>query len=188
MSAVFCGQCHTRQDGTILASDGFIRNEQQYAEMQASPHASFECVACHNPHASANYDPENALINDCLNCHAGMNMALHAGKVYTQGSYTETLTCQSCHMPFATRSATSVTIGEGRVGDIKTHIFRLRTDAANYTAMFTANGQQVAVGPDGQAAITLDFVCLRCHSGAGNVFTLDLQSAANIAQGIHQAQ
>lgn len=186
--ADFCGQCHTRQSGVILASGGFILNEQQYPELQASPHTGFQCVACHDPHTSPNYQLQSALVNDCQNCHAGQTMALHAGKTYKQGDYTEVVTCHSCHMPFATRSATSVVSGAGRVGDVRTHIFRLSTEPVDYTAMFTADGSQVAVGPDGQAAITLDFVCLRCHNGAGNVFTLDLPTAASIATGIHQAQ
>ena len=102
-TAAFCGQCHSRQPaGPIQAANGFILNEQQHTEFQASPHAPMQCVTCHNPHASPNYDPANALVNDCQNCHADQTMALHAGKFLTLGTYTETLTCHTlphalCH-------------------------------------------------------------------------------------------
>jgi hypothetical protein len=186
-TAAVCGQCHSRQPGSpLLAQGGFILNEQQYPELLVSPHAQMQCVACHNPHASPNYDPEHALVNDCQNCHADHNMALHAGKVLVQGNYTETLSCHSCHMPFATRSATSSLIGGGRVGDVRTHIFRINPAAMDYTTLFSAGGDQVRTGQDGQTAVTLDFVCLRCHNGASNAFALTLQQASNIATGIHQ--
>ena len=130
-TAAFCGQCHSRQpNGPVQAANGFILHEQQYPELQASPHAPMQCVTCHNPHASPNYDPANALVNDCQNCHADHNMALHAGKVLTTGNYTETLTCHSCHMPYATVAATSAVIDGGRIGDVRTHIFRINPAAA----------------------------------------------------------
>jgi hypothetical protein len=186
-TAAFCGQCHSRQQGgPVLAANGFILNEQQYPELLVSPHASMQCVACHNPHASPNYDPANALVNDCQNCHADHNMALHAGKVLTTGSYTETLTCHSCHMPFATVAATSLLLGGGRIGDVRTHVFRINPGAYNYTTMFSSAGDQVRTGTEGQAALTLDFVCLRCHNGAGNAFALNLSQASGIADGIHE--
>ncbi len=185
-TADFCGQCHSRQAaGPILAADGFILNEQQYPEFLASPHAALQCVTCHNPHASPNYDPANALVNDCQNCHSDQNMALHAGKVFTLGTYTETLTCHSCHMPFATVSATSTIISGGRIGDMRTHIFRINPAPADFTTMFTNDGSAVRTDTTGQAALTLDFVCLRCHNGAGNVFALTVPQASNIAAGIH---
>lgn len=185
-TAAFCGQCHSRQPGgPVLAANGFILDEQQYPELLRSPHKSMQCVACHNPHGSPNYDPASALVNDCRNCHSDHNMALHAGKVFTQGSYTEPLTCHSCHMAFATVAATAKLVDSGRVGDVRTHVFRINPAPVNYTAMFTSNGTQLAVGSDGQAAVTLDFICLRCHNSQGNAFALNLQAASNIATGIH---
>ncbi len=181
-----CGQCHSRDSGTILAANGFILHEQQYSELLASPHAQMRCGTCHNVHVSPNYDPGNALINDCQNCHADHNMALHAGKTYVQGDYTEPLTCHSCHMSFATRSASSALFGNGRTGDMRTHIFRINAQPVDFTTLFTDDGTQVRVGPDGQAAVTLDFICLRCHHGQGNVFKLNLTSASDVADNIHQ--
>lgn len=186
-TAAFCGQCHSRQPaGPVLAAGGFILHEQQYSELKTSPHAPMQCVTCHNPHASPNYDPANALVNDCLNCHSDQNMALHAGKVLTVGTYTETLTCHSCHMPYATVAATSTVINGGRFGNVRTHIFRIDPSAADFTTMFSNTGDTLSTDPSGQAALTLDFVCLRCHNGAGNAFALNLQQASNIATGIHE--
>lgn len=185
-TAAFCGQCHSRQpNGPVQAANGFILHEQQYPEMRVSPHAALQCVTCHDAHTSPNYEVNAALVNVCQNCHPTYNMAAHAGKVYAFGDYTETLNCQSCHMPFATLAATPKIINGGRIGDIRTHIWRINPTAADFTAMFNNDGDALATGTAGQAAVTLDFVCLRCHHGQGNVFALTLQQAANIAAGIH---
>ena len=92
-------------------------------------------------------------------------MGFHAGKVYANGDYVETLTCVSCHMPYVTKSAASTLVGEtkGRVGDMKTHIFRISTDPVDYTAFFTPDKTRVAKDSSGRATVTVDFVCLRCH-------------------------
>jgi len=193
VSAAACGACHSRpfasSGGVILAQDGFIQHHEQYAELLASPgHSGFGCVTCHDPHASANYDPANAFSQTCATCHPNMNMALHEGKVYVRGDYVEPLSCTSCHMPFATKSATSAIIGQsaGRVGDMRTHIFQINTAPVDYTAMFTADLSQVVKGAAGFAAVTLDFVCLRCHNtDNGYPFRLTLKSASDAAPGLH---
>jgi hypothetical protein len=193
VSARACGTCHSRPfasgGGVILAADGFIQHHEQYAELLASPgHSGFNCVTCHDPHTGTNYDLANAFSQTCATCHPNMNMALHEGKVYARGDYGETLTCTSCHMPFATKSATSTIIGQsaGRVGDMRTHIFRINTAPVGYEAMFTADLSQVVKDADGKAAVTLDFVCLRCHNtDNGYPFRLTLSQASDAAPGLH---
>jgi hypothetical protein len=193
--ARFCSECHNRRsdaDGsTIVARDGFIEHEGQFPEMRGSGgHAAFDCVICHSPHASPNYDQSRAIRNDCMDCHGDQNMALHAGKSFVRGDYTEALRCESCHMPYATRSASHAgpeVVGDlGRMADVRTHIFRINTDPTDYTGMFTDDLQQVRKDDQGRAAVTVDFVCLRCHNGVGSAFPLSVESASNVALGMHR--
>lgn len=195
-SARFCGECHNRpfdSDGSvILASNGYIKHHEQYPELLASGgHAGFDCITCHDPHVSAVYDPQNAIRQGCTDCHPNQTMALHSGKTFVRGDYSEVLSCESCHMPYATRSgsnATAATVGDfGRMGDTRTHIFRIDTSESDYTTMFNDDMTEVVKDSNGQAAVTVDFVCLRCHNGIGNVFELTLESASTIASGIHSA-
>lgn len=192
--AATCKQCHSHPfgdpAGAILASDGFVEERQQAAELLASGgHARFACTICHDPHRSVTYDRASAIRNECRACHATMTMAGHGGKVFTRGSYSETLSCESCHMPFATRSAASAAAGVvgpvGRMGDTRTHIFRISTEPADYRTFLTDDGTQVRQDTDGRAAVTVDFVCLRCHNDIGE-FNLRLERAAEIAERIHE--
>jgi hypothetical protein len=116
-------------------------------------------------------------------------MAGHGGLTFVRGDYRETLSCESCHMPLATRNGSnadaSVAGGLGRIGDTRTHIFRISTAADDYTGFFTADGSAVALDGSGQAAVTLDFVCLRCHNGSGDTFPLTVEIAATVAPTLH---
>jgi predicted CXXCH cytochrome family protein len=189
-----CGECHDRpfnNGGVVIqASGGYIRHHEQYPELLASGrHSALDCGTCHNPHASTIYDRDNGIIKSCANCHEGVDMALHAGAVYTRGDYSEEVTCESCHMPAASKSATAATadvVGDsGRMGDTRTHIFRIDTSANDYTAMFNAEQNEVVKDAEGRAAVTLDFVCLRCHNGIGNAISLTLEAASSLAVGLH---
>ncbi len=195
-----CGTCHTRgsDNNVILASGWYIRHHEQYPELIGSPHNSFGtgedfeegCVTCHEPHVSAYYDAGSGIRTTCTDCHDGEAMGIHEGVTYDRGDYSEELTCVSCHMTFATKSATAAAeevIGpDARMGDIKTHIFNINTDNVDYTAMFNGDGSEVLKDGDGQAAVTLDFVCLRCHNGITRSATaLTLEQASLIAQQMH---
>ncbi len=187
-----CAQCHVRDSvDAIAARDGFIESYQAVAELRASGgHASFSCGVCHDPHASVRNDRDSAIRNACTACHVDANMALHTGKVFSRPAdgYTEALTCESCHMPLAASLATAFAgVTAGRTGDIRTHIFRIATDGEDFQSMFTPDGSQVAKDQQGRAAVTVDFVCLRCHDGRGNAGELSLGLAGNVAEGIHEA-
>jgi hypothetical protein len=193
--AAACNECHNRpfqsDDGVIRASGGFIRHYAQYPELQASGgHSAFTCNTCHDPHVSVTYDRENALVATCTECHPNRDMAYHEEEVFVRGDYSETLSCESCHMPFATRSAgvaPSTVVGDlGRMGDMRTHIFRINSDPVDFTTMFSADGSEVVKDASGRAAVTLDFVCLRCHNGIGNVFALTVEQAALLAPALHR--
>lgn len=195
VGADHCGQCHTRgsDPDVILASGGFVRHHEQWPELRASGgHADFDCIVCHDPHRSTNYDRENAIRNECTDCHTDHNMAVHDGITYVRGDYVETLSCESCHMAYATRSAASAStdvVGElGRMGDTRSHIFRIDDNPVDYTSMFSNDMESVRKDALGRAAVTVDFVCLRCHNGVGNAFELTIQSAASIANNMHEIQ
>lgn len=190
-SAATCGKCHGGADSSVIeAEGGYIAHNQQWPELLASGgHKDFSCAYCHDSHASTAYDRSRGIRNECTSCHGGKNMALHDGNVFVRGDYTETLTCQSCHMPFAARTAsaaTAATIGpNGRMGDTRSHIFRISIEPISYTGLFSPDGSRVVKDAEGQAAVTVDFVCLRCHNGNG-AFNLSLARAAEIARGLHQ--
>jgi len=191
-TAQTCARCHTAgEDPTVIrAADGFISVNTQFAELRASGgHADFDCTVCHDPHVSAVFS-DAGIRNECTVCHTDQNMALHQGKVLTRGNFTEPLECQSCHMPYATRTASSASpavVGVvGRMGDTRTHIFRIDTRPVDHTRMFAADGATVRKDALGRAAVTVDFVCLRCHNGIGSAFALTLEQAADIASVMHR--
>jgi hypothetical protein len=194
-SAEACGRCHTAggDPDVILASDGYIVSNTQYAELRASGgHANFACTICHDPHASPAYDPGHAIRNACTVCHVDHGLAGHAGAVFTRGDYTEPLTCVSCHMPFATRTASAATdavVGDrGRMGDTRTHIFRIDVSTEDCAALFSADQTHVATDAEGRAAVPLGFVCLRCHNNAStpnSAFPLPEGLASEIATRMH---
>jgi len=190
-----CGRCHTRGDDptVIIAKGGFVQHHEQWPELLSSgAHSAFDCTTCHDPHRSANYDRENAIRNECSACHVNHNMAIHDGKVLARGTYTESLGCVSCHMTYATKSAAAAgaaVVGDvARMGDTKTHIFRIDTSGADFTRFFNEDGGSVRKDSSGRAAVTVDFVCLRCHNGIGNAFELTLDSASSIARGMHEIE
>lgn len=189
-----CGKCHTRggDPNIIIASGGYINHHEQWPELRASGgHAGFDCVTCHASHASVNYDRDNAIHTECRECHPDQTMAIHEGLTFVRGDYMEPLSCESCHMPFATRSAASA--GEeivgtvGKMGDTRTHIFRIDTAATDSSSMFTSDGTAVVKDAAGRAAASLDFVCFRCHNDVGNAAAFSSpQFAADVASGMHQ--
>lgn len=190
-SADACARCHAGDSpGVIEAADGFIRSNVQADELRASGgHSEFNCTFCHNPHASANFDREQAIRNECTTCHSDQTMAGHRGRVYMRGDYVEALSCESCHMPFASRSGSvapaDVAGPLGRMADVRTHIFRINTEAVTSSALFTEDGSAVRTDDQGRAAVTLDFICMRCHHGIGNAFEISLNGASGVADNIH---
>ena len=181
-------------DPTLIpAANGFVLAYSQNTELRASGgHSTFACGVCHDPHGSITYDRANGLRNDCPVCHTDHGLAGHRGITYERDGYKEQLSCVSCHMPFATRTASSapsaITADEGRVGDTRTHIFRINVQPVTFTSFFTADGSAVALDSQGRAAVTLDFVCLRCHNSGqanDNAPTFPLAQLSQIATNIH---
>ncbi|MFO0838752.1 MAG: multiheme c-type cytochrome [Phycisphaerae bacterium] len=189
-----CAKCHGSADAAeravIRARDGFIEHYEQDSELRVSGgHSSFKCTICHDPHRSTAYDRAVAIRNECTSCHTTATPAGHAGKVLRIGDYVEPVTCVSCHMPFAgklgTSAATTFAGAFGRVGDVRSHIFRINTATADFRSFFSADGSQVQLDAQGKAAYTVDFICLRCHNGVGT-FPLTPARAAEIAPNVHR--
>lgn len=80
-------------------------------------------------------------------------------------------------MPFATLSAQQLAPFKG---DRRTHIFNIDTNP--FGNMFSADGNFVKLDANGQAAVTLDFACQRCHGG----HSLNVLSV--FAKGFHDRQ
>lgn len=191
-----CQRCHLSGDdaNVVAVSNGFVASNTQVAELKASGgHASFDCGYCHDPHTSVTYDRERALRNACTSCHSDMNMAAHEGAVFTRGDYTEVLSCESCHMPYAGLSGTaapeSVVGPDGHVGDIRSHVFRIVTNVTTMAENLNADSTALAKDAQGRAGITVDVVCARCH-GAGateenSAFEIDNDLARQIAGNLH---
>jgi len=188
-----CNNCHVNPDDPSLlgAADELVIGNQQSTEVAAGPHAGLACNVCHDPHSSTIRDPAVGVRNNCQSCHV-QNMALHAGKVFRWGEFTETVTCTSCHMAPLARNASSTVIpvrsGPLRFGDTRTHIVTIRTGASGPAAMFSADGSQVARDPSGRAFVTSCQVCQRCHNGLGNAFAFPPGEECSLGPGIHDSR
>ncbi len=159
-SSAACGSCHIRGVAEeIPASGGFIRHHEQYNEHLASPHESFDCTTCHDPHKKAEF----SITTECAVCHSGINTEFTGSQMQAVG-----LTCTDCHMPMATKSA--VSLGPNK-GDVKTHLFRINTDPT--ASLFSEDGKLA------NDSLTLDFACLSCHQDK------DAQWASEYSEGIH---
>ncbi len=173
-SADLCGACHSRNgDAAIEVSGGYIRHHEQWEEMLASPHTALTCVDCHEPHIGVLYGhaAQGGIATTCEDCHTGQVLNHTA------------VDCEYCHMPRATKSARAVHTFEG---DVRSHIFRIQTQAWPKDSMFVDSlGSTV-----GRDFVTLDFACYGCHKdasgegGTGSQKTL-AQLAAKAAV-IHQ--
>ena len=162
-SPALCARCHRRNaDDSIAASGGFIANGQQYAEWLASPHSAPGgpgCNDCHDPHSSVKFDevaPGTGTTAACTDCHFGFE---------GPGNHPSPPTCVDCHMVKAVRSAVSL---EENVGDVSSHIINMSSSFSKADSMFNETGDLVRLDDNGQAAITMDFLCLVCHTPEKN--------------------
>ena len=159
-TAAACGSCHYRnEDHSIAASGGFIKHHEQYDEMISGSHASKECIACHDPHASVKYDSQAKGIGtttECKDCHDGAK--------YADANIHNGATCVDCHMGKASKSA--IATNDGLNGDLKTHIFDINPAADGNTTFFSADGSKANV--DGKG-VPLNFICYTCHKNEDGV-------------------
>lgn len=140
-----CGTCHYRnEDHTIAASGGFIKHHEQYDEMIAAGHSVLSCNDCHDPHNSVKHGQTAGIIKNCTECHADTN-----NDHEIRGA-----SCETCHLPYASKSAVKRTKYQG---DVQTHIFKINVDADG--EMFNEDGTLA----NGETGVTLDYVCYQCH-------------------------
>jgi hypothetical protein len=75
------------------------------------------------------------------------------------------------------------------MGDVPSHIFRIDTRDVDFSALFSSDLGRVVTDSQGRAAVTLDFVCLRCHTDpsaiVSNAVGLDVGSASALAGALH---
>jgi len=172
-SAEMCGNCHFRtappgaEVNVIPASGGWIKHHEQYNEFLASPHSEMKCTTCHDPHKRGEFSIKVG--SDCKDCHTSVAESYAMNSMASYG-----VECKDCHMPYATKNAQPT---GPYAADLQTHIFSIDTDPeAN---MFTEDGAFVALDENGKAAVTLDFVCKRCH------LTGDMTELGNFAKNFH---
>jgi hypothetical protein len=167
-----CGDCHTRENTALIeASDGFAEHNQQFDELFNTKHFALDCVACHDPHASAMYadeelNPNQGIRQECETCHwqnEFQNNRLHGG-----------VDCTDCHMPPMGKSAVAnLAIYSG---DIHSHQFAINTDPD--AAQFNEDGSLA------MPYITLDYACKQCHNGQ-RATEKDAQTLQDMASGYH---
>lgn len=170
-----CGDCHSRGEPTTIdAKGGLVRHHEQYEDLLASPHKSLSCGSCHEPHQSTVYHSGGYKgdSDTCMTCHQNVQIKLEAKK---------NMACHSCHMPYAVKSAMSTNVNyQGGVlpkGDLRSHIQRISTNID--WNMFTDDGKFVRVDEDNKAYLSLDYVCLSCHTSK------DKKWAKSHAESIH---
>ncbi len=134
----------------IPAKGGFIRHHEQYNELQASGMRQLECVTCHDPHTGVRYNDQEgaaAIRVTCEDCHVEARQAILDNALATQkGDFA----CESCHMPYASKSAVA---SDTYVGDVRTHVFRINPDSL---------AEQYSDGAS-NPWVTVEYACLGCH-------------------------
>ena len=149
-----CGDCHTRNaDRSIASGGGFTKHHEQYDEFITTNHydeAGMTCITCHDPHKRTIWDGESIQQTCGTDCHSDQTTMKHNAAT----------TCGSCHMPYSSKS------GQQRgayVGDIKSHLFAINTDASY--EFFNDDGLTVRQ-IDGKAMLSLKNACYGCHIDA----------------------
>jgi hypothetical protein len=101
-----------------------------------------------------------------------------------QTNHNSAATCVDCHMPYVTKSARPVNKYQG---DVRTHIFTLRTGTDTQDTMFETVGTNTYVKQD--YGVTLDFACYTCHQDAegvgGSMSARTMAELSALAQTMH---
>jgi len=174
-SGELCGNCHNRGglDAPAPASGGFVRHHEQWNEMASAGHQNLDCILCHDPHVGIRKGQTGGIQRDCADCHYGYPDAIHAGEGVT-------LECESCHMPYAAKSAVAFTPYKA---DVRSHMFKLHVGPEGKDSMFENGALKVGYGA------TLDFACYSCHQDengvGGDASQLTMEQLAAAAADAH---
>jgi hypothetical protein len=194
------------------AADGFGKHHEQFNEMvgvvstdgtvngvvtpinMPGVHASLKCQDCHNPHKRSHKVPnetatalgitDNNLsaeargaVVSCESCHPGKTLKYYMGDIK----------CIDCHMAEVTKSATGEKGTWGKMGDDKSHIFKINPTATINTVndvYKNSKGKTVSTN-----YITVDYACGKCHdstmSTAAGLTSLTKAEAQLRAANIH---
>jgi hypothetical protein len=150
-SAEACGKCHQRggMGPEPPAKGGFIRHHEQINELKAGVHKDLTCLECHNPHKRAILAEA-----DCAGCHD------EVASKYSETLHGRTkIECIECHMPNASKSAIAVA---SYTGDVRTHIFKINTDAD--ATMFRTVEEKGKKSTFAKGFVTVEYTCLGCHA------------------------
>jgi hypothetical protein len=176
-SAAACGTCHYRIDTDhIFAEDGFRDDHQQYNELLAGGHRDLRCVDCHDPHRSALYsdavhNPGKGMVRSCAECHPDEDENQASSLMETW------LSCTSCHMPWASKSAVAAPLAY--TADQRSHTVAIDTDASA-PATYEALGFEMMY-----PYLTLDHACRHCHRAGGSAYPLSDAALELMAVGYH---
>ena len=181
-----CANCHERGSHSVVeAGAGLILNKQQAEELNTTAKSFMQCATCHNAHASAHYDDlasGSAIIKQCTACHGSITVGLGM----------QNLACIDCHMPYAVKAGASTSFTDSAnnvyaLGDMRSHIFKINTDAASPADMLSDNGTRLALDASGKTdGLTLNFVCLGCHRTGGRAATsYTFEQVKGLAKSVH---
>jgi len=166
-----CSKCHSsKNQNTLVVSNGFIQNHQQYTELYQGKHLTLDCIVCHDPHKGVeqprrNNQPTTTI--QCENCHWK-----EAG--YQKSSIMAGVKCVECHMP---RMAMSAWSEPARfIGDIRAHLLAIDP---------TQIGQFSQDGNTAISQVSLDFACKSCHGTGGIAESLSDQELMATANQYH---
>jgi hypothetical protein len=184
-----CDDCHVRTSGDFRMqyNDGSVSGrpagtfyDRQAEAVRHSPHKNMDCFACHDPHKTVWFQGEHedggvrfasahGKGDMCKQCHSTKRVRGAMGEGLFE------LECIDCHMP-------DVSVN----GSGAAHLFRISTDPtltkANNTVVDT-DGKVVWKGTEvagGDAVLTLDLVCARCHS------SMTMEQMATAAKAVHR--
>ena len=168
-----CSACHQPHSGmAVTATDGFIQQDEQVADLFRGKHAVLECVLCHDPHTGVvqlNQAGEQTVNLKCEQCHPD-----EARQQNNPTHLSMQLACTQCHMPHLIQVAWADAAKFS--GDFRTHQVKINP---TQIGQFTEDGQ---VLPE----IGLDFACRHCHGGGLGSPKTDEELLA-IANGYHSA-
>jgi hypothetical protein len=168
-----CSACHQPHAGmAVTATDGFIQQDEQVADLFRGKHAVLECVLCHDPHTGVvqlNQAGEQTVNLKCEQCHPD-----EARQQNNPTHLSMQLACTQCHMPHLIQVAWADAAKFS--GDFRTHQVKINP---TQIGQFTEDGQ---VLPE----IGLDFACRHCHGGGLGSPKTDEELLA-IANGYHSA-
>ena len=184
-SAEACGRCHSQSLSQTLVSVAvstagadtlrFLRNNQQYTELQNSPHAGLKCTDCHDPHLGVRQGQVGGIVRTCTACHH--QVALNHPS--------NSPTCIDCHMP---RVASSARTANKYTADVRSHLFRIHVGPESLTAGMYQTAGDSTVARSGYG-LGLGYVCYTCHKDAsgtgGSDATLTESQIRTLAPHIH---